>query len=282
MMIYPGRNPKDFLSKPPSLLQKLFFVQPSIQAFPSVYVKAFDVARYQEAHEVNYQTAYANGYRLVIIKSTEGNNYVDPMFDWHWNHALDAGFYIMTYHFFYDGASGESQADWCLTNTQRMRDAVLGHTAIWNDNENRAGSPVITVTTRRSRVQALHNTLAMNINKHGEYCSPSLWQSRMGNDLLSKYGDGWVAHWTSATSPTLPIGWTESATKLWQTGVYPTYSWVEPVPGVLGTVDVDRWFGTEQSLRDYLGYDQETHSHPDLELAISLLDRRLTVLENVG
>src|SRR3990167_10849702 len=85
------RNPADFTGPKPSIFTR------ALDAFtlPATYVKALDVARYHEANEVDYAKAYAAGYRLVIIKATEGTTYLDPMFEWHWQHALDAGFYVM-------------------------------------------------------------------------------------------------------------------------------------------------------------------------------------------
>lgn len=260
-LIYPetqGHNPADFLYPKPSLKQRLLDALgvASIQALPTAYVKSTDWSYYQEEREVNYQEVYAGNYRLVIIKATEGTSYVDPVFQIRWPRLLDAGFYVMVYHFFHSHLSGELQAEFFLETTQKMREAFLGRVAGWNDIENRAGLPTVSITDRRARARAFHGVVKTNMIKDGAYSSPSLWQSLMGNDQLSYYGDGWLAHWTAATAPTLPVGWTEAATRLWQTGVYPTYSWVEPVPGVQGTVDVDRWFGTEQTLRDYLGYTE--------------------------
>lgn len=267
------RNPADFTLPKPSVTKRV------LDAFtlPAEYLKALDVAKYQEIYEVDYPTAYASGYRLVIIKATQGNSSLDPMFEWHWQHALDAGFYIMLYHFFMDNIDGKQQADWFLTQTRQCREAIKDKTAAWLDIERNAGNASTSLSTRRSRAQAWCLNLGFNIPQSGVYSSPALWQELMGNDSLYKYGDGWVAHWTGAKTPTLPVGWTEADTRVWQTGVYPTYSsWVEPVPGVLGTVDVDRWFGNEQTLRDYLGYSD---TKPTVEETLADHERRITALE---
>lgn len=264
-----GRNPADFTGPKPSVFTRAL----DAFALPVTYVKALDVARYQEVAEVNYQAAYAAGYRLVIIKATEGTNYLDPMFEWHWQHALDAGFYIMLYHFFLGNTSGGNQADWFLSQTVKCRSALLNRTAAWNDIERNPGLPAVPIKTRRSYAQSWYATIKASMSRAGVYSSPALWAELMGNDSIANYGDGWLAHWINAKTPTIPPGWTDAATRIWQTGVYPTYPWVEPVPGVTGTVDVDRWFGNEQSLRDYLGYVDAPPAPVDpLEARVKMLE----------
>ena len=262
------RNPADFTGP----TRGWYWQAIDAFALPTAYVKALDVARYQEEREVDYAKAYAAGYRLVIARATQGTSYLDPMFKWHWQHALDAGFYIMFYHYFLDHMDGAAQADYFLTQTYSARQAALNRVAAWDDIERNPYNVAVPVSTRRTRAQTWYLNVKADIPRVGAYSSPALWQELMGNDTLSKYGDGWLAHWTSAKSPTIPPGWTEDATRIWQTGVYPTYPWVEPVPGVTGTVDVDRWLGDEKSLRDYLGYVDAPPSPDPLEARVAALE----------
>jgi GH25 family lysozyme M1 (1,4-beta-N-acetylmuramidase) len=71
------------------------------------------------------------------------------------------------------------------------------------------------------------------------YTSPSFWVNKMANTgwfAANGYQVLWIAHWTDATSPTLPasnwggLGWT-----FWQ------YTSSGTVPGIEGRVDLDRY-----------------------------------------
>jgi GH25 family lysozyme M1 (1,4-beta-N-acetylmuramidase) len=62
---------------------------------------------------------------------------------------------------------------------------------------------------------------------------------------LNGYDVLWIAHWTTAGQPTLPAaGWGAAGWTFWQ------YTSSGTVPGMAGSVDLDRYNGTD--LRPYL------------------------------
>src|SRR5512139_682129 len=91
-----GRDPRYFIYPKPSIFDrfKAWAQGPAPLLFPPERVLAVDMSQYQNQDEVDYQQLYAGGFRLVILKATEGVAWPDPMFDWHWRNALDNGFYV--------------------------------------------------------------------------------------------------------------------------------------------------------------------------------------------
>ncbi|HEX5014808.1 MAG TPA: GH25 family lysozyme [Candidatus Limnocylindrales bacterium] len=79
------------------------------------------------------------------------------------------------------------------------------------------------------------------------YTNPTFWSGSMGGtDWFARNGYRlWVAHWTSASQPTVPAAnWAGNGWTFWQ------HSSRGTVPGVNGEVDLDRFNGT--SLPDSL------------------------------
>jgi GH25 family lysozyme M1 (1,4-beta-N-acetylmuramidase) len=78
-------------------------------------VQGFDISSYQP--NVNFQAAYNAGARFVIIKATEGTDYIDSTFSSHYIGATNAGFIRGGYHFAHpDSSSGATQATYFLAH----------------------------------------------------------------------------------------------------------------------------------------------------------------------
>lgn len=259
------RNAENFLYPRPTTRQRLatFAVaSPLIPYTAPEYVPAFDISRWQG--EVDFKAAYAGGYRLVIVKATDGTA-IDPYYVRNWQEALNAGLRVMTYHFFRSNLDGKRQADYHLETVNPLRDATK--IAVWSDLETADG---VTNAVRKPRFWAFLQTIRAERIKTGPYSSNNYWQSLMDNATLPAEYWFWIAHWTTALNPTIPKGVTNGQSVLWQDAVYPTYSWGRPVPGVKGSVDNDRWRGDLQSLDVFLGLNQP---EPSDEQKIDILWR---------
>ncbi|MBA4375276.1 MAG: hypothetical protein C0401_03770 [Anaerolinea sp.] len=57
-----------------------------------------DVSRYQEL--IDWQKVKKSGVRFAIIKASEGEGYIDPMFEENLRGAVEAGILPGSYHFF--------------------------------------------------------------------------------------------------------------------------------------------------------------------------------------
>mgnify|MGYP003306205545 CR=1 FL=1 len=62
----------------------------------SIY-EGIDVSQWQE--EINYLDVKKDGIEIVYIKSSEGNNFIDPYFETNYERAKDAGLKIGFYHY---------------------------------------------------------------------------------------------------------------------------------------------------------------------------------------
>ena len=74
------------------------------------------------------------------------------------------------------------------------------------------------------------------------YTNRTFWSSAMADtDWFARNGYQvlWIAHWTTATAPTLPAGgWGGNGWTFWQ------HSGAGSVPGISGPVDLDRYNGS--------------------------------------
>jgi len=247
------RHPDTFLEASPNIIRlaadKLAQVL-STQA----YVDMVDISHwnYGEGKEPDFKILYENGFLGVILKSTESDWFLDDKFDIGWRSAIENGMIPLTYHFFRDHVGGFEQAQWNLSKTVEYMKAVNGKTIVFNDAE--VSSLYATQSQRQNRCKAFNETIEEEGFQSGLYSSKYLWESLMGKIALpwvSKYWQ-WPAHWTSAAEPLLPVGWTREKAKFWQYGISPTHSWARKV-GTDGNVDVDRFYGTLQDLKNLLG-----------------------------
>ncbi len=70
--------------------------------------KGVDISMFQEG--TDFSELKRNGFNTVIIKATEGVNYIDPLFEQHYNGALSNNMLIGFYHFMSDKTSPNEQA----------------------------------------------------------------------------------------------------------------------------------------------------------------------------
>ena len=214
-----------------------------------IYTRGVDLSHWNG--EVDFVALKASGIDFVILKATEGIGWIDEKFDEYWKAAHEAGLLIMTYHFFRSNYSGAAQAEHHLSTIAEFLETVgYTHPVIWCDVETADGA---SVSQRRNRVLAFHQTITGLGYQSGHYSSPYLWNTLIGNVSWADDYAGWDAHWTSASEPILPLGWTKNSTRVWQYGIYPTYGWVEPVDGVSGAVDCNWFYGSLHDLKDWLG-----------------------------
>ena len=67
-----------------------------------------------------------------------------------------------------------------------------------------------------------------------KYAADSTWFANSGYKVL------WIAHWTTASAPTVPAdAWGGNGWSFWQ------YTSSGSVPGITGRVDLDRFNGTD-------------------------------------
>jgi lysozyme len=95
---------------------------PGVAKARQMPIQGMDVARYQGA--IDYGRARAAGIRFVYMKSTEGNDYVDPNFASNWARAESAGMAHGAYHFMTWCSLAAAQAKWFVKNVPADADAL--------------------------------------------------------------------------------------------------------------------------------------------------------------
>ncbi|KAF5012743.1 hypothetical protein F66182_15241 [Fusarium sp. NRRL 66182] len=98
-----------------NMLVSTLAVSASLVGLAKATVQGFDISSYQPS--VDFSAAYDSGARFVIIKATEGTDYIDSTFSSHYTGATNAGFSRGGYHFAHpDSSSGATQAKYFIAH----------------------------------------------------------------------------------------------------------------------------------------------------------------------
>jgi GH25 family lysozyme M1 (1,4-beta-N-acetylmuramidase) len=216
-------------------------------------IRGLDLSHWNADTNIDFPTLKANGIDFVILKVTEGISFVDDTFKSKYEAALAAGLIVMPYHFFRGNYGGADQAKHCKDTLVELgfMDAIAYVPIVWADVESSDG---ISVSQRRNRLLAFLQTIEALGFQGGVYSSPYYWNSLIGSvGWIANYWQ-WVAHWSNVSYPTLPQGWTQEKTIVWQNGIHPAHSWVETVIGATGNVDHNYFFGTLERLKEILKF----------------------------
>lgn len=189
---------------------------------------------------INWGSVRSAGIEFAWMKATEGTTYKDPTFSANYLGAYNAGVIRGAYHFARpDVSGGAAQADFFASNG-----------GAWSrDNLTLPGVLDIEGTCYGKTPAAMQPWILDFYNKYKArtgrdiviYTSASWWNSCTGGWTgMSARSPMWVAHWTSAGSPSIPQGfpfWT-----VWQ------YTSTGSVSGISGNVDRDRFSGDRSRL----------------------------------
>ncbi|MFF1926240.1 GH25 family lysozyme [Streptomyces sp. NPDC058221] len=197
-----------------------------------------DVSHYQGS--INWSSVKSAGIKFAYIKATESTTYKDPNFNTNYVNAYNAKVIRGAYHFARPNlSSGAAQATY-----------FAGHGGAWSrDNltlpgmlDLEGGCYSKTAAAMQSWILDFYNTYKAKTGRDVViYTSASWWNSCTGGwGGMSARSPLFVAHWTSASSPTIPKGfpyWT-----FWQ------YTDSGSVSGISGAVDRDRFSGDASRL----------------------------------
>ncbi len=191
---------------------------------------------------IDWAKVAVSGKRFAFIKATEGicptctTYYTDPMYAINRAGANANGIVIGAYDFAQPSTTaGAAVADAdFFVNTARPAHGDLLPVL---DLEVTNG---LSAANLQAWVQAwLAEVYARTGVRAAIYVSPSFWSTCMANSTwfaTHGYQVLWIAHWTTASSPTVPASnWGGNSWAFWQ------YTSSGTVPGISGRVDLDRF-----------------------------------------
>lgn len=210
---------------------------------PTDGVQGIDVSHWQGS--INWTSVRNSGIQFAWMKATEGTGYKDPSFNTNYPAAHGAGVIRGAYHFALPNASsGAVQAGYFATNGGAWSRDNLTLPGVLDIEHNPYGAMCygLSTTQMRNWINDFYTTYKARTSRDVViYTTASWWNTCTGNWTgMSAKSPLWVAHWTSASSPTIPSGfptWT-----VWQ------YTSTGSVGGVAGNVDRNKFNGSRDRL----------------------------------
>lgn len=183
----------------------------------------------------------------VILKASEGQTYVDKTFKQRRQAALSAGLKVNSYHFFHGKAEAEMAHYLATIQPVQGERVAIDHEA---------------EATLDQLVQAVKYLRATRPDLQITIYSGHTIREQLGNtknDYLAQNTSLWIAHYTTAVSPSWPKA-TWPAWSLWQ------YTDKFAVAGISAPVDGNRWNGSKENLARWMGPDEPPPSEPEPEV----------------
>ncbi|MDT0405581.1 MULTISPECIES: lysozyme [Streptomyces] len=210
---------------------------------PTDGVQGIDVSHWQGA--INWGSVRGAGVQFAWIKATEGTSYKDDRFNSNYPAAYNAGVIRGAYHFALPNASnGATQANYFAGNGGGWSRDNLTLPGVLDIEHNPYGAMCYGLSTTQMRTWVNDFYTAYKARTGRDvviYTTASWWNTCTGNWTgMSAKSPLWVAHWTSASAPTIPSGfptWT-----VWQ------YTSTGAVSGVAGSVDRNQFNGSRERL----------------------------------
>lgn len=207
-------------------------------ATPSGGLAGIDVSHYQGS--VNWTSVKSAGKQFAYIKATQGTTVIDAEFNANYPAAYNAGLVRGAYHYATFGSTtGAAQADY-----------FVAHGGAWSaDGKTLPGMLDLEASCSGYSTSSIVSWISSFVNEYHAkttrwavlYSSPSWWNTCTGGSSAFAANDPfYVAHYTSASSPTLPTGF----------GVYTFWQWSDTgsVSGISGAVDLDVFNGSAARL----------------------------------
>jgi lysozyme len=199
------------------------------------YLNGIDVSYHQGS--IDWARVADAGKGFAFVRASAGTLTADVAYDTNRDGARAAGVVVGSYHFGNPDSTANdalNEARWFVQNaTVGSGDLVP---VLDLEVSNGLGAAALTTWARTWLTEVESATGVRPLI----YTTPNFWSSSMaGTDWFARNGyQVWVAHWTSASQPTVPAGnWAGHGWTFWQ------HSSTGSVPGVSGPVDLDRFNG---------------------------------------
>ena len=255
------RDPKDF-ETPISRLSTIFA---SVRLAIADHCKGLDLNHWRP--NLDLKAAKQQGIRFIITKATDGDDFEDDWYEHYRDESKAKGLPFGAFHYWRANADPHVQAKWFYDHVGDDIDLLpkLDVEKYLNEGEL---PPAVAA-------QSIHDTL-LEIERLFErkamiYTNRDSWQVLTANSPIIAAFPLWVASWTAAANPVLPIGASEWV--FWQ------YTNNYRVEGYSRGLDADRYNGNEGEFEKYVaslngqnGQPPPIHDHPVLEAEIENLN----------
>jgi GH25 family lysozyme M1 (1,4-beta-N-acetylmuramidase) len=211
---------------------------PSATAMPSPTpapgnLEGIDVSYHQGM--IDWGRVAGTGKRFAFVRATAGTLTADTMYAANRSGSRAAGLTMGSYHYANpDGAANDAtnEASWFLQHATIASGDL--RPVLDLEVSNGLGSAAL-IAWAQTWLSNVHQATGV---RPIIYTNAGFWSSSMaGTDWFARNGYAvlWIAHWTSASQPTVPAGdWAGNGWTIWQ------YSSTGSVPGISGAVDLDR------------------------------------------
>lgn len=231
----------------------------------SDFIVGNDISKHQG--DVDFEV-YKKNSNFLIIKATEGVGYTDPKFSRNQSESRRVGLPLGYYHFARPDLknSAEAEANWFIKTLGQLRDGeflVLDYEANWG------GNVVSWCKTFLDTIKAINNCKPL------VYLNQALITGKNWQPVVDAGYGLWVAAYTyDPTKNTFKLGaWKFAAMQQWTNK--------QIVPGIVGPVDGNVFFGSVITLKKY-GYRSPEPELTPLELKnleIQKLNKAITTLQ---
>jgi lysozyme len=197
-------------------------------------VRGIDVSHHNG--NIDWTRVASAGVQFCYAKATEGAGFKDIRFREYFDAAKGAGLLTGAYHFFRPEVDAEAQAESFLHVVSSPQPGDLP--PVLDVEVDGGKSPKAIVSGIQVWLQAVENVLG---HRPIIYTSASFWSPRVGSNPAFEDYMLWVAQYTTAAAPRLPAGFNDFV--IWQ------FTEQGTMPGISGTVDLDRFHGTDGDLK---------------------------------
>ncbi|KIN06446.1 glycoside hydrolase family 25 protein [Oidiodendron maius Zn] len=172
-------------------------------------VQGFDISNYQGT--IDFAGAYNSGARFVIIKATEGTDYIDPGFSNHYVGATNAGFIRGGYHFAHpDTSSGATQATYFLAHGGGWSGDGITLPGMLDIEYNPSGATCygLSQSAMVAWIQDFSNTYHAKTTRYPMiYSTADWWSQCTGNSATFSSTSPLVLARYASSPGTIPGGW---------------------------------------------------------------------------
>jgi lysozyme len=202
-------------------------------------IQGIDVSKWQL--EIDWAKVRAAGTRFAFIKATEGGDHLDERFRENWREAREAGVPRGAYHFVFWCRPARDQIRWFIRNVPKEADALPPVLDVEWNNHSRCPrtSPEKARAKMREMLKAFHAhygkkpVIYTDINFHEDVLE--------GTTEFDDY-----PFWIRSTAARPEMRYSNRPWEFWQ------FTTTGRVPGIVGDVDRNAFFGSETQFRDWL------------------------------